>query len=331
MVREDLRMKWTVVVPSNRPESIALFLKKWESQFVERNVNVIICDDTPDGSLLEDWTLPDYVSVYGRDVWPDVIPRRTDMCRSYGFLKAWEDGAEYILSLDDDVYPRYDRNIFYEYEQVFKHGLPLSQYLNVGALTSFGKPMRGFPFADRDPASVAIQWGGWHGVLDYDAPTQLKGGFDHHESFDATVVPVPRGVPVTGCAMNMAFLASWAPIMWQLPLLDGRYNRWGDIWSGLLAKKVADLHGFACAVNGKASVFHSRASNPEANLVKEQPGMAFNEKIWQNLAVFPGQDIKQTYLRLIGGMASPFIRDDPGYARRLMSSAIKWIGMFDVD
>src|SRR5258708_8269929 len=63
----------------------------------------------------------------------------------------------------------------------------------------------------------------------------------------------------------------------QLP-----YDRFGDIWAGVFAKKVADHLGFAVS-SGAPSILHSRASNPEMNLQKETPGYPLNEVLWQKV------------------------------------------------
>ena len=146
-------MRWAVVVPSNRPDRLDEFLTAWQPIFDRRNVELFIVRDEP-----ETWaTLPDWV------------PRRTDMIRSWGFLQAYATDVDYVLTLDDDVRPLTSQNgsdIFEHYETVFASGAPFSDYLDVGALTSAGVQMRGFPYGDRETARVAVQYGGWFGVMD---------------------------------------------------------------------------------------------------------------------------------------------------------------------
>jgi hypothetical protein len=61
------------------------------------------------------------------------------------------------------------------------------------------------------------------------------------------------------------------------------YDRFGDIWAGLFAKKVADHLGYAIS-SGAPSVLHSRASSPEVNLQKETPGYPVNEVLWRQVS-----------------------------------------------
>jgi hypothetical protein len=155
-----------------------------------------------------------------------------------GLYHVWKNNlADYILTLDDDVLPG-ENDPFNRYEIGFI-GAPFSEYFSVGGMTSDYMQMRGFPYKDRVPAEVAIQYGGWSGVLDYDAATQLSfpRPADYKATFYDFVMPVPKGAAVTGCIMNCAFKLEFTPIMWQLTMLEGRYNRVGDIWSGLLLKR----------------------------------------------------------------------------------------------
>jgi reversibly glycosylated polypeptide/UDP-arabinopyranose mutase len=85
--------------------------------------------------------------------------------------------------------------------------------------------------------------------------------------------------PMSG--MNLAFRASFAPAMW-FPLM-GRgwpFDRFDDIWAGVLAKRVADHLGFGM-ISGDPTVEHRRASNVFANLRKEAAGIEANETFWR--------------------------------------------------
>ena len=304
-------MSWAVVVPSNRPDRLVEFLAAWQPIFSRHGVELFVVRDEP-----ETWaTLPDWV------------PRRTDMIRSWGFLQAYQTDADYVLTLDDDVRPLAGQNgsdIFDQYERVFESGAPLSDYVDVGALTSAGVQMRGFPYVDREPATVAVQYGGWFGVMDYDARTQLAG-VPGSATFSNVVLPVPRGAAATCCIMNCAFRREVTPIMWQLPLVEGRYNRWGDIWSGLIQKRVLDAIGQVMVINGRAPVLHKRASDPLANLERETPGIPFNEGMWQALAGNYGVTMNGAWSGVVERMAAIFDDADPEYAEAFRLAAVNWV------
>jgi hypothetical protein len=304
-------MTWAVVIPSNRPDSLAAFTEAWAELFEKHEVRQIIVHDNEDTWAELPW-------------W---VPRRSDMIRSWGFAEAYRLDVDYVLTLDDDTRPIGDP--FDAYEAVFEAGAPHSEYLSVGALTSSQLQMRGFPFEDRKPATVAVQYGGWCGVLDYDAPTQLAAP-RRDETFHPIVMPVPHGTPATCCIMNCAFRREVTPIMWQLPLLEGRYNRWGDIWSGLLQKKALDAAGQVMVINGKASVRHERASDPFTNLAREQPGLRTNETLWGAIRcdVAP---LTEAWKQATWSFANYFYDfDDPQYAAYFLRARNAWLTHLEV-
>ena len=300
-----------MVVPTCRPAQYKEFLEAWEPLFTQHGVTqecVISVLDDP-----EHW-----------DELPWFIPRQTDMIRSWGIYKAWLSGSDYTLTLDDDVRPHGD--IFAAYEDVFKSGSVVSNYLDVGALTTFDGQLRGFPFRDRVKKEVAVQYGGWHGVLDYDAPTQL-GGVNDQEWFEPVVLPVPKGAAVTGCIMNAAWKTKYAPIMWQLPMLGGKYNRFGDIWAGLFAKRVCDVLDLAMVVNGAASVRHERASDPKKNLEREFPGLSVNDGLWDSLWTEKGT-LEYAYRTVTDSAIEYFQHHDMDYARNFNLARDEWMKLF---
>lgn len=315
---------WAVVVPSNRPEQLSIFLDAWDELFRQHDVYLIVVwdgDDPPQLTRRADKTT--VLTWADCDEW---TPRNSDMIRSLGIYYAWLQRTDYTASLDDDVLPSLYIDLFSEYEKVFKAGAPVSDYLDVGVLTTFDGQMRGFPYRDREPKTVAIQYGGWSGVLDYDAATQLAMPQKNH-LFWSVVMPVPRGAAVTGCAMNMAWRTEYAPIMWQLPLYEGKYNRFGDIWAGLIAKRVCDRVGLAVVVNGAAQVRHERASDPITNLEREQSGIRFNENLWREIRP-NASDWKTAYHEAFCDVGNYFDAHDASYADHFFAAGDAWLARF---
>ena len=168
---------WSVVCPTNRPELHIKFLEYWDELFTKHDVHLVIMQDLPkdDPELAKvvkekkyEVTLLNWTHVKAKH-----IPKQTDMVRSWAMYYVWKNGlSEYVMTLDDDTKPLYN-DIFEEYEREFEKGAVLSEFFDVGALTSSGLQMRGFPYPDRKRVPVGVQYGGWSGVLDYDAATQL--------------------------------------------------------------------------------------------------------------------------------------------------------------
>lgn len=315
---------WAVIVPSNRQDKLSDWIVAWRDSFrkaAREPLLVVVWDG--DEIIRRAWPFEliwaDWLTI------PEWIPRRTDMVRSWGIWLAAQAGAEYCVTLDDDVRPWPGVDLLGEYERVFEAGAVVSDYLDVGALTTSGRQMRGFPHGQRERRPVAIQYGGWDGVMDYDARTQLDGA-PMDCGFSDVVLPVPRGVAVTGCAMNMAWQTRYAPLTWQLPVLEGvGYRRYGDIWAGLIAKRTCDAADLAVVVNGRASVKHQRASDPEKNLEIELAGEEPNERLWQHLGRLPsGLSVDAIYAEYLTRFAHLF---DPEYTDVVINAATSWLAL----
>lgn len=319
--------KWTVIVPSNRPDEMMRFFVDWSRLFEQHDVCLVVMWDSP--KTLWKGPKPDYVvELCWKDIKAEYIPTKTDMVRSWAFKWAYENTeSQYFLTLDDDVRPSFTEDIFVEYKKVFDAGAPLSEYFDVGQLTSSSVQMRGYPYKDRKKQDVAVQYGGWNGVLDYDAATQISTQ-PGNEYFGEIVITLPKGTATTCCIMNCAWKRHYTPIMWQLPMLEGRYNRVGDIWSGLLIKKTLDAVDSVMVINGKAQVRHQRASNVYESLKKEAPSVYINDHLWENLSnpelELEEPTLMEAYRCVVESMAEYLETQDKEYAVHFRKAYNEW-------
>jgi hypothetical protein len=334
-------MTVVAVIPTIRPEQCKLFLESWREEFSRHVDAVILVEDSPKKTF----TITNYpVDIYhyswkdidkdlGKDAW--IIPRRTDCVRSYGFLKAKELRAEIILTLDDDTVPKVS---FRSSDTIAEHKNQIyvmrsnSSYVDVGKFLSGDSFMRGYPFSHRrKDTPVVASYGMWNGVADLDGITQLALKPSATSSFwtwsDGAIVP--KYAAFTGCIMNVAFKVEALPCMYQLLMgKDHRFDRWGDIWSGLFLKRCLDIvnSGVVC-INGKAVVDHDRLSNVAKNIEKEASGYAVNEVMWDKLMRF--QSSKTTLAEVYVDLAE-FIREtdlfnDKDYSNKVSKAMIVWV------
>jgi reversibly glycosylated polypeptide/UDP-arabinopyranose mutase len=226
-----------------------------------------------------DWG--DIAGEFGRDEW--IFSRRNAGIRSYGFWKAYEAGADVIITLDDDCY-------FVESGFVATHIANLQSKAPERWATTFPDPRymytRGYPYAIRGKRKVVISHGLWSDKMDLDAKTQLSLGAVHAPAYPPIRQYVPPGSYFPMSSMNLAFSREAVPLMY-FPLMgfspEGDawgYDRYDDIWAGLFAKKILDHLGWS-ASNGSPFVEHRKASDPLVNRKKERSGMAKNELLWQ--------------------------------------------------
>lgn len=326
-----------IVVPTIREECAQEFLQAWDFQ-----APVYLIEDNPGRTFLLNHTGNGRVHHYcwesiehmmGHDQW--IIPRRSDCIRSFGFLKAVEDGADVIITLDDDCYPYGDATA----DSFVGYHL---QRLNttfeywVSTIKHCGVPMkpRGLPYRNRGEQNVVINMGGWRGHPDLGSPQALAWDGERLPGYDmATWKPVPGGRFFPMCGMNLAFRVDVLPLMYFLLMGQDQvghrfpYDRFGDIWCGLFAKRILDHWGDAvCA--GWPRVHHAKASNPLANLQKEVRGIDVNERLWQWVRAWTpeGNTIAESYVSMAKWIAEwgTLPRENQKYWARLSAAMQHW-------
>ncbi len=254
--------KIAVVVPTIRPEQLELFKEAWEEQFNQYDIDLYIVTDG-EYPTVNGWSIKQVMGEYS-----DLIYNKTDAVRNLGFALAYKNGAEIIITLDDDTRPFGDT--IGDHLRALNARYPVS-WLN----TTDEVYMRGFPYSVRSEAPCVLSHGMWQGVADFDASTQLVMGTP---ALTNRRMPVPKGILFPMCIMNVAFKRCMVPYMYQAPMGHRvGLDRFADIWGGIEAKRAIDEQGWA-AVTGYATVRHERASDPFANLVKEAKGVGMNEK-----------------------------------------------------
>lgn len=248
-------MKFCIVTPWHNEKQRDAFLYAWG------------VTDTPDWLILQQ----------------DKIKEGCARTKNRGIKEAISRGAEYIVVLDDDCFPKED----VAYYPPMPYGLENLAYAHVAAL----QPQRVWMFEQvTDPASrgtpyhsrgvvmpVAASMGFWEGVPDWDAPSQLVHGGKPME-FKRQLI---HGRYFALSGMNLSFHVEQFP--WCQFVNVPRFD---DIWMGFLFQKWAYAQGMCFNLNGP-TVRHSRQSNVWANLREEAPNLERNETIWQEIHQMP--------------------------------------------
>ena len=266
-----------LVIPSNRPASLERWQREWKAQWEARpDLKLYVIRDEP-----ETWSQIE--RDLGDNAW--IIPRQTDCIRSYGFLQAYRDGAETICTMDDDCYPDTVSTVAW----LDAHEAQLQRYPTGDpswgwVSTIEGVRPRGLPHSATRPTGLSM--GCWSGIPDVDAETQLAG-WAWHRPIDQYV---PRGCFFPMSGMNLAWRRDLTPALYfglmGAHLTTGEswgMHRYGDIWAGLFAKRIADHLGYAVHT-GQPLVHHDRASDPHVNLERERTAKTVNEWLWREVA-----------------------------------------------
>ncbi len=269
-------MKVFIVVPTIRENCITDFLSAWQSEF--KDLTVIVVEDNPQKTFnIKHYNVLHYCwldidNELGENSW--IIPRRTDCVRSFGYYKAYKLGADIIITLDDDCYP-VNGNFVKTHINRLTTG-------NENAWVSSLENLipRGVPYYNLNRINECVlNHGLWEGIADYDAITQLTIERQKNEPvwIDKTI-PVGKYFPM--CGMNISWKRELTPAMYFLLMgRDYEFDRFGDIWCGIISKKIIDHLGYAVN-SGSPAILHKRASNVWQNLKKELPGLPVNEEFW---------------------------------------------------
>lgn len=337
-----------VVIPTIREAQCLEFLEAWKHFFRVIFVDkVIVIEDSPTKTfklpeypiVLEHYSHKEIDELLKENAW--IIPRKTDCIRSFGFYLAYKHGYN-VYTLDDDVRPptpspelKHKLNQFIgRFERSLQFKGNNSSYVNYGANLSKAWVegeyyVRGYPFKDRNSKAKTreIIYGGWNVVPDFDAVTQLKELGEKKFFCHAQNTTVPKYQALTGCIMNTFISCDAIPLMYQLLMgQEYGYDRWGDIWSGLFAKRIADIHNIHIGY-GEFHVDHLRASSPKANAMKEASGYAINEKLWDKMLLFNNKSTTQakTYQNLGQFIIDTDLFEDKEYSTKLGNAMITWI------
>lgn len=273
-----------IVVPTIREQSIKEFLDRWKF-----TCPVIVVEDNPEATFdisgVTHYSWEDIEKDLGSLSW--IIPRRTDCIRSYGYYKAWQTGADYIITLDDDCYPHNDISSLVPFVQT--HINNLRDIKNIRWYNTLDNPVpRGYPYEHTDKITkVGISHGLWTNVPDYDSVSQLVfKRYPQSTVFMNGFVPYRSYYPM--CGMNLAWHRDVTPLLYFLLMgqdaMGNKYqfDRFGDIWAGVISKKILDYFGVR-VWSGDPKVHHNRASNVWSNFQKEHAGIIANEFFWQSV------------------------------------------------
>jgi len=273
----------------------------------------------------------------------DLIPYNSTQRRNIGYLLAYEQDAEVIISIDDDNFAIAD-NDFIKGHCLVGQKMSLT---TVKSSTDWFNPCdlllanpdkriyhRGFPYSKRSfegtvnfgtmEGRVVVNEGLWLGVPDVDAATHLQEpveiiGFKRDLQQGHVALAQSTYSPFN--TQNTAFHAELLPCMY-LPEMETEVSgisidRYEDIWSSYFAQKIIKHFGDAITF-GEPLVRHDR--NPHdhmKDLVGELPGILLTEKLIKTLESITLSEISylECYKELLQALRSSIYKDN-GYSRR---------------
>ncbi|MEM2137343.1 MAG: hypothetical protein QXI93_05250 [Candidatus Methanomethylicia archaeon] len=233
-----------------------------------------------------------------------LIPERCHAETSFGFLKAFEDGADVIIELDDDVH------IFSDFVKGHIENLSNDDGVTVNSngkwyntienlsININGKIFpRGHPYEStcrledyiwsNVGGDCVLNMGLWNGHPDLDALTLIHyGGLDGRGSIEGlglkrNKIIVGKGTYFSICSMNTSFISKIIPAFYQLYMNFMGVDRFDDIWSGIFLKRISDHIGDNVCLGKPLCRHDKRVRNVFKDLLKETNGLEMNEYIWK--------------------------------------------------
>lgn len=267
-----------------------------------------------------------------------IISQGDSACRCFGFLKAVELGAEWILNLDDDCLPagvggQRPETRDAQASSFLTSDLRPPAPICAAHLAAMQFPLcqspagelrtRGLPYRNRGELRSLLNMGLWSGVPDVDGPQGLL-------QFDRPPYEPPAGSTLAHpaaryplCGMNLFFHRSLLPALFFPLMGTGQpYKRFDDIWAGWIFQRVAQQCGIAWSF-GEPHIFHSRASDPFKNLIAEAPGIELNERFWEriNAIELTARDVAGATSQIAADLAG----DELSYLRDVGRALAVWV------
>ncbi|MEZ0289842.1 MAG: hypothetical protein ABWJ42_01985 [Sulfolobales archaeon] len=255
----------------------------------------------------EKWFRERFGSSYERYL--SLIPERSHAETSFGFLVSFEEDADYIIELDDDVFQDQEYRLVSDHLDNLNEtpGVLISSsskwintidFLDVNIdraerIFPRGHPydpsVRSYVYTIRESVrdSCILNMGLWTGHPDLDAVTILiYGGLDGRSIIRSakilqSKVIAERGSYFAVCSMNTSFRRDLVPAFYQLYMRYMGVDRFDDIWSGIFAKKIADALGDRFCLGKPALRHDKRPRSVWKDLRAELEGMIMNEILWR--------------------------------------------------
>ncbi len=275
----------------------------------------------------------DYLAKLG--LGEDFIPWNTDNRRNIGFLRAWESGAEVLISIDDDNYCRGDSDFVGDHHVVgakagAKPGQQLAQggaWFNICSLLQTDKQdpiyARGYPYAARSASAqarlvkagaaaerrVAVNAGLWLDDPDVDAITRLSQR-PRVRSADGSGVLLsdetwsPINTQNTGLIRDA--IPAYYYVRMGFPLQGMKIDRFGDILSGYFVQKCAKHLGDLVRLGSPVADHRRTPHNLFKDLYQELAGVVLIEELlpWLQELKLSGRNYADSYAALADALLS---------------------------
>ena len=276
------------------------------------------------------------------------IPWNSDNRRNIGFLRAWESGADVLISIDDDNYCLSGSNFVGSHHVVGSttadvKGASLAaggSWYNIckqlKAQISDDFYARGFPYSARRPQAqaeltsllgevrrISVNAGLWTDDPDVDAMSRLVQAPRVHSADPSSVILAPETwspINTQNTSLIREAIPAYYYVRMGFPIQGMKIDRFGDILSGYFLQKCAKHLGDVVRIGDPVAEHRRSPHNLFKDLFHELAGMVVVEELlpWLQNLELQGDNYIQAYSSLAdaltsaAGTFSGFVWDEGG-------------------
>ncbi|MEA3489024.1 MAG: hypothetical protein U9R44_01610 [Candidatus Omnitrophota bacterium] len=292
------------------------------------------------------------------------IPYNSDNRRNIGFLMAYEDGANVLISIDDDNYVLEDHDFILAHsvcgkEDSFDVIESSSGWFNTCELLEVNPSInifpRGFPYrirrgspgpeisSKKENAKIGINLGLWTKDPDIDAISRNFMDFQISAWKNKSLV-FGKNTWIAVNTQNTSLVRELIPAFYYVRMgfdIGGtKIDRFGDIMAGYFCQKIAKSLGYSIRVGSPICEHKRTPHNLFDDLYHEWAGIVLLEDVtlWLEQIELEGETVKDIYRSLAQKLNEQADRFD-GYLwndqsrdfiREISSCMITWIEAIDI-
>jgi hypothetical protein len=271
----------------------------------------------------------------------DFIPWNTDNRRNIGYLRAWENGGDILISIDDDNYCRPDSDFIAAHSVVggpssvagdsrlvsgapwfnlcdslhgetqstiYARGFPYSARRYVGRSEDHAVTVGPLPDGGTD-RTVAVNAGLWIDDPDVDAVTRLALRPFCDSADDANLILAPgtwSPINTQNTALHRDAIPTYYYVRMGFPVKGMLIDRFGDIWSGYFLQACAQHLGEAIRIGAPVADHRRTTHNLFKDLYQELAGIVLTEELlpWLREVTLTAGTYTEAYAELADAIAA---------------------------
>jgi hypothetical protein len=255
-----------------------------------------------------------------------IVPWNTDNRRNVGFVMALRDGAQTVITIDDDNLPVPGQD-FVGGHAVTGREIEAPEFSASNGWYNLFDALdhtpavriwpRGYPYRLRTEDAVAsrlaratvhVNAGLWLGDPDVDAITRIAIHPDVKAmKLDRGLLAADTYSPINtqNTAIHRKSMPAYYYVLMHEPMHGSRLNRFGDIWSGYFVQRCAKALGYAVAFGAPAVEQVRNDHDLFVDLREEYWGIVLSEHLsaWLTSVQLPGSDYATVYGNLADRLA----------------------------